>query len=234
MFWGNGLKMYQSKINTATETLRIIREIVPEIGVAFSGGKDSFATLDLCSKYFRRVEAYYLFRVRGLRCISELCNFVKQRWGITVRHYPHWDLRRCYKNAVLRQHIASREIKKTLGYDWNIVEDRFRADAQVRWIAYGWRRNDSFSRALILKRNSGIDFQTNRVFPIFAFTRAEVLKYLQRALIPTPPSFGRVDQGGVDFHPATLAFLKNQYPDDYEKLVREFPFAPIQEIRNTN
>lgn len=69
-----------------------------------SFGKDSLCTLDLCTQIFPVVEAYYLYRVRGLRVVRYWANKVRQRYGIKVHMYPHFDLSRCYRHAVLQPH----------------------------------------------------------------------------------------------------------------------------------
>jgi 3'-phosphoadenosine 5'-phosphosulfate sulfotransferase (PAPS reductase)/FAD synthetase len=108
------------------------------------------------------------------------------------------------------------------------IETAFRADAEVEWIAYGWRRNDSFSRALIMRQCGGYDAKAKRVFPLRAWRRQDVYAYLDERGIPRPDSLGRKEQGGLDFHPGALAALKEHYPDDYERFLRDFPFVGLQ------
>ncbi|MEM2003148.1 MAG: phosphoadenosine phosphosulfate reductase family protein [Nitrososphaerota archaeon] len=213
-------------LNSAFNMLKIVRQETDSIGVALSMGKDSLTTLDLCSQIFPHVEAFYLFRVRGLRVIRKWANYVQKRWGIKVRMYPHWDLYRCYKYAVLQPHWEEcRDVSRLTMKD---IEIYFRHEANVEWIAYGWRRTDSISRALIMKRIRGFWPETRRVFPIWNWKRSQVYEYLQQNNIPTPPGLGRKEQGGLDFHPGALDYLRKYYPDDWKKWLRDFPFSEIQ------
>lgn len=216
-------------LSSAVNLLRIVRGWTDAIGVGVSFGKDSLTTLDLCCRLFRRVEAYYLFRVRGLSVVDEWSEAVEKRFGVKVRMYPHFDLCRCYRNAVLQPHW--RGLDETPKIDLVAIEQKFRADANVDWIALGWRRNDSFSRALIMKQTGGLDAKARRVFPLRSWRRQQVLSYLASRGIPIPPGLGRKEQGGLDFHAAALAALKEKRPEDWARWLRDFPFSPVQLVR---
>jgi len=210
----------------ALNLLSIIRQETDVIGVAVSFGKDSLATLDLCCRMFSRVEAYYLYRVRGLRAVEEWAKQVRDRHGVRVRMYPHFDLVRLYRHAILQPHW--RGLDQTPRITMQDIEICFRREAQVEWIAYGWRRNDSFSRALIMRRYRGVDWSGRRIFPLRVFRRRDVYGYLASRGIARPPMLGRKEQGGLDFMPAAVSWLKNNYPDDWQRWEIDFPFSSVQ------
>lgn len=212
-------------LSAARNLLRIVRDETDAIGVAVSFGKDSLATLALCCEIFPRVEAYYLYRVRGLRVVQAWADEVRVRHGVTVRMYPHFDLARCYRHAVLQPHW--RGLDRASALSMADIERAFRAEAGVNWLAYGWRRNDSFSRALIMRQCAGLDFAARRVFPLRAFKRREVYELLDARGIPRPPMLGRKEQGGLDFVRPALEWLREQYPDDFAKWVTDFPFSGV-------
>ena len=212
-------------IAAARNLLRIVRDETDAIGVAVSFGKDSLATLSLACEMFPRVEAYYLYRVRGLRVVRDWADEVRARHGVTVRMYPHFDLARCYRHAVLQPHW--RGLDRVPVLSMADIERQFRLDAGVDWLAYGWRRNDSFSRALIMRQCAGLDWATRRVFPLRAFRRREVYALLDARGIPRPPMLGRKEQGGLDFVRPALEWLRDEYPDDFAKWVRDFPFSGV-------
>ena len=211
---------------SALNLLHIVRAETDAIGVAVSFGKDSLATLDLCCRVFSRVEGYYLYRVAGLRIVSEWADAVRARHGVNVRMYPHFDLSRCYRNAVFQPHFSGTD--KVAQVKMADVEQQFRVDANVSWLAYGWRRNDSFSRALIMRKTRGFDADAQRVFPLRSWKRGDVYGYLERRNIPLPEGLGRKEQGGLDFHPDALRLLRDRYPDDYARWLADFPFSAIQ------
>lgn len=219
-------------IESALNLLQLIRQETNAIGVAVSFGKDSLAVLDLCARVFTRVEGYYLFRVRGLQIVDEWADAVHRRYGVNVRMYPHFDLCRCYKNAVLQPHW--RNIGRVPRIKMVDIDNHFRREANIEWIAYGWRRNDSFSRAIIMKGCAGYDHKARRVFPLRAFKRQDVYDYLKSRDIPLPPGLGRKEQGGLDFHPEALDTLRRDRPGDWQKWLQDFPFAGVQLAKATS
>lgn len=216
--------MVEPHVRSAINCLHMVRERTDVIGVAVSYGKDSLATLDLCCRLFPRVEAYYLYRVAGLHIVAQWREEVFRRHGVVVRDYPHFDLSRCYRNSVLQPHWrAAREAPRIKLTD---IEASFRVDANVEWIAMGWRATDSINRAIILKRCRGFDESSHRVFPLRKWTNAQVYGYLDLANIPHPPTLGRKEQGGLDFNPGALAALGAQ---DRERWDQEFPFSGVMQ-----
>jgi 3'-phosphoadenosine 5'-phosphosulfate sulfotransferase (PAPS reductase)/FAD synthetase len=218
--------MMAGRLAAAVNLLRVVRAQTDCLGIAFSGGKDSHVVVDLAADIFPRLVGYYLYRVADLEVIARLCRVAERRWRMRVIHYPHFDLTRCYRHAVLQPHWPETAQMPTVG--WLDIEARFRAETGSSWIAYGWRRSDSLSRALILTANRGLDWQTCRVFPVARWSRRDVLAYLRARHIPRPPTFGRAEQGGVDFHADTIRWLDRYYPADAAKLRRDFPHVEIQ------
>lgn len=219
------MKTYE---RSALSLLNIVRQQTDSIGIGISFGKDSLTVLDLCSKIFNKIFGYYLFRVREISLIEDWRRWVKSRYDVDVMMIPHFDLSRCYSNAILRPHLE-RKVSKIKMSD---IENYFKNKTGVEWFAYGWRRNDSFSRALIMKQTGGFDEKNKRVFPLRSFTRNNVLQYLDENNIPRPPSLGRDEQGGLDFHPEAIRTLKDQYPEDYRRWLVDFPYSGLQLIEN--
>lgn len=214
-------------IAAARRLLGVVRQQTDSIGLGLSFGKDSLATLDLCARMFKRVEAYYLYRVLDLEVVESWREQVRARFGVETKMIPHWDLCRVYRYAVLQPHwFRASDVPK---YGMAEVEAFFRQEAKVEWCALGWRRTDSYSRAMIMKVCHGLDFKTRRVFPLMVWRRGDVLAYLASRKIVQPPGFGRKEQGGLDFHPAALRALS---PADQQRWLRDFPFAVAQLVRD--
>lgn len=218
--------MVETTVASALNLLKIVRAQTSAIGVAVSFGKDSLATLDLACRLFERVEAYYLFRVADMAIVDEWAEAVRVRHGVVVRRYPHFDLSRLYRGGILQPHWEG--LERTPRIMLADIERAFRRDAEVTWLAYGWRRNDSFSRALIMKKCGGLDEKAQRVFPLRSWKRSDVLTYLEMRGIPRPPTLGRQEQGGLDFNPAALEELRQRYPEDWARWQRDFPFSGVQ------
>ena len=214
-------------IQSALNMLKIVRRSTDAIGMGISFGKDSMAVLDLVCHVFPRVEGYYLYRVADLETVKRWADEVKVRYGVNVRMYPHFDLSRCYKYHVFQPHWKMPKVPKINMLD---IETHFRKAANVEWLDYGWRRNDSFSRALIMKKTGGLDFDARRVFPLRSWKNSQVYEYLDNAKIKRPEKLGRKEQGGLDFHRGAIEELAKT-PGDLKKWLRDFPFSEIQMVQ---
>ena len=215
------------KIKSALSILSIIRQETDSIGVAISYGKDSLVTLDLCSRVFKTLYGFYMYRVANLDIVDQWKQCVQSRYEIEIIDYPHFDLSRCYRNCVLTPHWRNTDDIPNIRFV--DVEKKFRNDTGTDWIAYGWRRNDSFSRALIMKKCRGYDENSRRIFPIRSFTRTDVYSYLDSMNITRPTKLGREEQGGLDFHKGAIESLSD---NDRKKWMNDFPFSGSVEIDN--
>ncbi len=213
-------------VASAISLLKIVRNETDAIGVAVSFGKDSLCALELACAVFPRVEAYYLYRVRDMEIVAGWAADVKRRWGVTVRMYPHFDLVRCYRHAVMQPHW--RGLDEVPRVKLPQIEAAFAAAAGIEWFAMGWRRSDSLSRALIMKSCGGLDAKSHRVYPLRAWKRSDVFEFLADRKIPLPDALGRKEQAGLDFHPAALCHLRDNFPADWDRWQRSFPFSGIQ------
>jgi len=217
----------RSKLAAARGVLKWLKGQTCCVGLAFSGGKDSLCSLDLLIKEGFKVVPYYLYRVAGLEITNRLCALAEVRYGVEVVRLSHFDLAHRYRNAVLQPHWV--ELDGVVpALNMRAIDDYMRSTYDLEWLVYGWRRSDSLSRGLTLASNHGMDPAGGRVFPLARWNRQDVLAYLKLVGIPQPPSFGLNEQGGVDFRPVALAYLKERFPNDYAKIKECFPFVETQ------
>lgn len=205
------------KYETALRVLRCVRAQTDRILVYFSGGKDSLCTLDLCVRVFPQVEACYFYRVPGMKITQDLLTPVRKRYDIVIHEIQANDVA-----TVLRDGILSppRPIKETPDGLRTLMAAR-----SLLWSARGIRASDSLARRGILRQGGAINLHSHQVYPLAWWNREEVLDYLRVRRLPRPPTFGRQEQGGVDFHPDTYEFLRTRYPEDWSKWLEVFPYA---------
>lgn len=201
--------------------------------VALSGGKDSLATLDLCVRTFgaARVHPFHMYLVRGLRCVESVLQRCERRYGVSVTYVPHWTLANAYKYAVYMPHRSRADgWRDTRLSD---VERVVRSRIGQMWIAYGHRMNDSIERVGMLSRNGGVDRAGRRVYPLRSWNEASVMAYLRSRKIPPPPRLTILKRSmtGVSFQEDVLLAIREEFPDDFEKIVEKFPYLPAKLVR---
>jgi len=222
-----------TKLQSAISILKFVKGYTNIVGIGYSGGKDSMVVLDLAYEFGFKIKAFHLYKVPDLKAMREMIERAKRRYGIEFYFYPWLTLSSMIKHSKLQPYWAVNfDIPNVNMAD---IENRFRAEnPEISWILYGWRASDSFSRALIMKQTHGIDRKTFRAFPIWRWSRKDVLSYLKTKKIPLPEMWGRKEQGGIDLHPEVFKILKEKYPDDYEKYLKIFPYGRVYEIKKSS
>jgi phosphoadenosine phosphosulfate reductase len=215
-------------VQSAIQLLRLVRAQSDSLLVPFSGGKDSSAVLDLAIEHgeFKRVQPYYFYRVANLRVADQMLARTEKRYGLKIIRLPAPDLTEVYRHAFLQPHwIATdhfAEQRKLTGPD---VENWLRRQTGIQWVAMGKRCSDSLPRRAMLRQCGGINYTSRVLYPIWLWNRLDILSYLRIRRIPKPLEFGRKEQGGLDFHVATLRFLKKNHPEDWQRYQESFPYA---------
>lgn len=210
------------------------------VNVAFSGGKDSIATLDLCVKHFDHVAAYHMHMVRGLSWEEQPIAWAEKTFGIKVIRLPSPFLSMLLRQATFRHvTVASRTCPRIQPKD---IDAYVRSKTGFRWIATGERARDSLERQAYIKHTEGVDHKRGRFYPVGFWREQDVSAYLQIHRLPTPKQYTFTDsdifkQRGAKkrefggFQLDTIAFIRETLPDDYAKIRKVFPLIEGQYTR---
>jgi len=204
-----------------------------KILVGLSGGKDSLTTLDLvlASGLFARVEAFFMYFVRGLRCVEAPVELAQRRHpGLVIHHVPHYALANALRGGLFRPHLnATADWRTTSIKD---VEEQLRKKTGIEWLAYGHRMDESSQRRGMLKAIDGVDRNRRQVYPICDWHNKDVFAYLRMRHIPMPSTLGAMGtNSGMDLRASTLAWMAENHPDDYARVLEVFPYAGAQLAR---
>lgn len=186
--------------------------------VAFSGGKDSLAVLDLCRQTFERVVCFFMYLVPGLKCVEKQLQAARERYGVEILQYPHWLLLKLVKDEIYRPTGFEFD-----GLPQSKVKDVYlmaMADTGINLVASGAKKSDYATRATIMRSMEGIGV----IHPLAEWTKFDLLAYLKVRNIPLPESSGRATTG-IDLSTPSLLWLYDNYPEDFEKLCEGFPYA---------
>lgn len=205
--------------DTTIEALNAKAKVSDACLVAFSGGKDSLAVLDLCCRTFKRVVAFHMYFVPGLACVEEQMNYARYRWGVPVLYYPHWVFLKCLRAGVFGNEGEAQqgipEMKLHDIYTWIM------ADTGIGVIATGARRADSFwrRRYFYLTRHWG-----EMLYPLKEWMLSDVLAYNRLHDIPLPDSEGKANTG-IDLTANSVLWLHDHHPEDFARLEAWFPYV---------
>lgn len=187
--------------------------------VAYSGGKDSCATLDLCVRSFRKVSAFFMYLVPGLACVNRALGEAEQRYGVHIAQYPHWIIS---KIARAGAYLPPLPPEKTPP-EWKLDDIYAMAmeDTGATILATGARLADSQWRR---RQMATWGKKDTILYPCSHWNKLQVLGYLRAQKIPIPPSSGK-SATGVDLTEPSLLWLHDTFPDDFKRLLRYYPLA---------
>lgn len=214
--------MASNFVISAFRELEKVAKEHPQIAIAFSGGKDSLVVLDMCCKVFESVVGFYMYLVPGLRCVEEQLEYARQRWGLTVLQVPHWVAYRCIKYGTYCNEHYSKDAIPDVEL-WDIYQGVLQ-DTGLKRIAHGAKSADSSWRRRFFHATRTWDFM---VYPVKEFLKMDIIAYLNANKIPVPKPMGTgANVSGIDLSRHTILWLHDNFPDDYEKICRWFPYAP--------
>lgn len=202
---------------------------INEVTVAVSGGKDSVAALALCKQHFAVVRAYFMFTVPGLSFQERYLGYLERKFEVDIWRVPHWMLSLMFRSGAGR-HLteASLGVRKTRARHHDAW---MREKYGVGWIATGEKYSDSLERNTQMVKCDGVNEQRQRLWPIAWWTHHDVQAYLTRLGVMFPPDYRlRLDDKrngsfGSLLRPAELIPIRDNYPEDYQKILRQFPLA---------
>jgi len=217
----------------AKKILEQVRDlsVTKSVCIGLSGGKDSLAVLDLAvrSKMFKKVDAYFAYLVKGIRVDEAQREAAIKRYpGVTLHNVPHWSLAEYIRAGVCRPHV-NRKVPQHKMVD---IENYFRETIDCDWFLYGHRMTDSLQRRGMLHSLAGCDKKARRAYPLWQWRPKHIYAYLRVRRIPVPPRLSLASTSGVNLRPATLRVLRDKYPEDFARVLKVFPYAETQLVRD--
>lgn len=188
--------------------------------VAFSGGKDSVVTLDLCCRYFENVTAFFMYQVPGLSFQEASIRWAEAKYGINVIRLPHFELSDWFRLGLFRHcdfSVPPVGIQDVYAY--------VRRHTGYHFIAAGERIADSIWRRAMLKHSGHLDTLRGRFYPLMYFRKEDVLRYIKQHDLKISPESRFLGHSFRSLQDEDMYLLRKHYPADYAKIERWFPFV---------
>lgn len=204
------------------DTIRLLEETAkdhPSVAVAYSDGKDSRVVMDLCFRTFKRVEAFYMYFVPGLKFIDDKLKAAEDRYGIKIHQIPHEGLADSLRRGVYCDPKDYEEVLPDVKLRdiYNLAKHALDVDLVIT----GAKASDSSWRRRYFHATRT---WTDMFYPIKDWNKHDVLGYLRARNIPMPDSSG-LNASGVSLIPAELLWIYDNYPDDFEVVKSYFPYV---------
>lgn len=194
--------------------------ITDSVLVAFSGGKDSVVTLDVCMRHFAHVEGFFMFQVRGLSFQESILRYYEDKYGIPIHRIPHFELSQWLRYGLFRPDdldcpIVS--VKETYDY--------MRDNTGIWWIAAGERIADSVWRRAMIKSSGTIDEKRGRFFPVAEWRKDDVRAYIRQRRLKVGVESSKLGFSFRSLMGHDLMQIQKYFPADYAKIRRWFPLV---------
>ena len=215
-------------MNKYLQTMSIIRSIRKETDTAVlfysAGGKDGIALLDMLSGVFDKVICYYMYLIPGLDHVQPYIKWAEGHYkNVEVRQIKHYQ--RDYFDSFGFFKEPDESVKPRKVGD---VEDDVREETGIKYAFSGMKGVDGYMKRMRLKKFAKTRYLTEKgmVYPLAIWTNKEVLQYNRTKNLIQPFVYKEKDvsQGfGIDLE--TMLFMRSKYPNDYQRIIKEFPYS---------
>lgn len=195
-------------------------KVTDSVIVAFSGGKDSIVTLDLCFRYFKNVKPFFMYICPELSFQERMLQWYEKHYQTEIMRLPHMDVSEFFHYGSFRPPDLTFPIISI-----NDIYKYVRLQSDMWWIAAGERINDSIVRRAMMKNSGSIDVKRGRFYPISAWKKKEVLQYIKYHNLYLSQDSKKLGFSFRSLDGNELLMLKREFPDDYQKILRLYPFA---------
>lgn len=193
-------------------------------------GKDSITLLDLCYPRFKRVVCVFMYIVKDLDHINRYLVYAKKKYpNVEFIQVPHYSLYNYIKIGFMgiQKNVKQRQ--------WTLADitDKLREKLGIEWACFGFKQSDSLNRRLMLRSYSdgkeAICWKTKKLYPLSTYKNQDVIDYMHAHHLKNHEKYGdNLQSSGTDIMDAQyLTFLHRCFPQDEEKIYRQFPQARI-------
>lgn len=202
------------------DPVKTMSRVTDSVIVDFSTGKESIATLDLCFRYFKRVQPYYLYTVPNLEFQEKVLRWYENKYECDIIRLPaecvsEYFRYGCYRIPDMTFPVVSE--KDIMNY--------IRIQTGIWWCATGERIDDSIQRRAMIKHSGTISDVNGRMFPVATWNKREILEYIKFHKLKIGRDSQIMGHSARVLQAADLLAIRENFPEDYEKIIHIYPLA---------
>lgn len=185
-------------------------------------GKDSLVLLDLIYPKFDRIVCVFMYFVEGLKHIERWIKWVKARYPkIELVQVPHWNLTYILRSGMYC--VPNPKVKLLKLAD---VVKSMQLKYGIYYTFLGMKKADGMNRRLMLKGYEASGYENKGMcYPLADWTQKDILAYMRQKNLPEPVRYGNKASNGIGFNLDCFLWLRKNYPDDLQKIIKAFPMS---------
>ena len=187
-----------------------------------SFGKDSLVLLDLLYPKFKRILCVFMYFVKDLEHINRWIRWAQAKYPkAEFVQVPHWNLTYILRSGLYC--VANPKVKTMKLAD---VVKAMRLKYGIGYCFLGMKKADGMNRRLMLKGYEDSYYENaGLVYPLADWTQKDILAYMRQHNLPEPIRYSLKASSGVGFNEDCLLWMRENYPQDLEKIYKVFPMA---------
>lgn len=211
-----------TKLESANAVIDNIAKQKEECILFCSLGKDSLVVLDLIYPKFKRVVCVFMYFVKGLEHVDMYARYIKARYpNIEFVEVPHWNLTHVLRGGMYC--VPNPDVKLLKLAD---VVNTLRIKYNIDYCFLGMKKADGMNRRLMLNGYAESCYENKGlVYPLAEWTQKDVLAYMKMHRLPEPVRYSKNASNGVGFNLDCFLWMRENYPQDLEKIYDVFPFS---------
>lgn len=210
-------------IVSAQKSIDRVRDIADSAILFCSFGKDSLVLLDLLYPRFNRLVCVFMYFVKDLEHINRWIRWAQAKYPkAEFVQVPHWNLTYILRSGLYC--VANPKVKIMKLAD---VVKSVRLKYGIGYVFLGMKKADGMNRRLMLNTYEVDGYYENAgvVYPLAEWTQKDILAYMKQRALPEPIRYSLKASSGVGFNEDCLLWLRNNCPQDLEKIYKVFPMA---------
>ena len=211
-----------TKLESANAVIDNIAKQKEECILFCSLGKDSLVVLDLIYPKFKRVVCVFMYFVKGLEHVDMYARYIQARYpNIEFVEVPHWNLTYILRGGMYCVPDSSVKLLKLAD-----IVNTLRIKYNIDYCFLGMKKADGMNRRLMLNGYTESCYENKGlVYPLAEWTQKDVLAYMKMHRLPEPVRYSKNASSGVGFNLDCFLWLRENYPQDLEKIYEAFPLS---------
>lgn len=164
----------------------------------------------------------FMYFVKDLEHINRWIRWAQAKYPkAEFVQVPHWNLTYILRSGLYC--VANPKVKTMKLAD---VVKAMRLKYGIGYCFLGMKKADGMNRRLMLKGYEDSYYENaGLVYPLAEWTQKDILAYMKQHNLPEPIRYSLKASSGVGFNEDCLLWMRENYPQDLEKIYSVFPMA---------